>query len=240
MVKVGAMLKEKEKVLFARWKEERGYKYFISDGILDEDEWNRQTYKILFVLKEANWENGNADLCEFLLSESSPSYWKTWNNVARWAKALLEQGDYPRSVSKADKSYWLRKVATMNLKKVGGDAVAENETIREYAEKDRRYLKEQIELYNPDIIICCGRGNGKNADILHDIVSDSSQVSEWKEPITDKKYNYFVAKIDGKQVPIVSFYHPQMRGGHDKFKRHYEEMIEIGQIMKAKYTKEER
>lgn len=232
------MIKEQEKELFARWKTERGYKYFISDGIIDESEWNKQSCKILFVLKEANWENGNADLCEFLLSESSPSYWKTWNNVARWTKALLERGEYPRYVSKSDKSYWLRKVAVMNLKKVGGDAVAENETIREYAEKDKVYLKKQIELYNPDIIICCGRGVGKNADILHDIVFDSSQVSEWQEPITKSKYNYFVASISNKKVPIVSFYHPQMRGGHEKFKRHYEEMIEIGEILKSKYTTE--
>lgn len=230
------MLKEKEKELFSRWKAERGYNYFITDGILDEAEWNKQKYKILFVLKEANWENGNGDLCEFLLSESSSSYWKTWNNVARWTKALLEQGEYPRYVSKSDKSFWLRKVAAMNLKKVGGDAVAEDETIREYAEKDKTYLKEQIELYYPDIIICCGRGEGKNADILHDIVFDSSQVSEWQEPITEKKYNYFVAIIDGKQIPVVSFYHPQMRGSHDKFMRRYEEMIEIGKILKAKYN----
>lgn len=232
------MLKEKERELFLRWKLERGYQYFISDGILDEAEWNKQKYKILFVLKEANWENGNADLCEFLLSESSSSYWKTWNNVARWTKALIEQGEYPRYVSKADKSFWLRKVAAMNLKKVGGDAVAEDETIREYAKKDRLYLKEQIELYCPDIIICCGRGNGKNADILHDIVFDSSQVSAWQEPITDNMYNYFIAAIDIKKVPVVSFYHPQIRGGHDKFRRYYEEMIKIGKIMKLKYKLE--
>ena len=226
------MLKEREKELFSRWKTERGYQYFISDGILDEEEWNRQNYKILFVLKEANWENSNADLCEFLLSESSSSYWKTWNNVARWTKALLKGGEYLRYVSKSDKSYWLRKVAAMNLKKVGGDAVAEDETIREYAEKDKKYLKEQIELYNPDIIICCGRGIGKNADILHDIVFDSSQVSDWKEPITLSNYNYFIASISNKQVPVVSFYHPQMRGNHEMFKKRYDEMISIANFFK--------
>lgn len=229
------MLKEKEFELFSRWRKERGYEYFISDGILDEIEWNKQDYKILFVLKEANWKNGNADLCEFLLSEKSASYWRTWNNVARWTKALLEQGEYPRYVSKSDKSYWLRKVAVINLKKIGGNAVAKKEVIREYAERDRVYLKEQIELYSPDIIICCGRGTGKNADILHDIVFDLSQVSEWKEPITKQEYNYFVANIDNKQVPVVSFYHPQMRGDHDEFMKRYEEMIEIGKILKAKY-----
>lgn len=230
------MLKEKEMKLFSKWRIERKYKYFISDGIMDEVEWNKQAYKILFVLKEANWENGDEDLCKFLLSEKSSSYWKTWNNVARWTKALIEQGEYPRYVSKSDKSYWLRKIAVMNLKKVGGSSIADDALIREYAENDKVYLKEQIELYNPDIIICCGRGTGKNADILHDIVFDLSQVSEWKEPITKQQYNYFVATISGKQVPVVSFYHPQMRGGHDKFMSRYNEMIEIGELLKSKYS----
>ena len=65
------MLKEKELELFSRWRKERKYEYFISDGILDEIEWNKQDYKILFVLKEENWKNANEDLCEFLLSEKS-------------------------------------------------------------------------------------------------------------------------------------------------------------------------
>ena len=230
------MLKQQEKELFARWITKRNYKYFISDGISDEKEWSNQKYKILFVLKEANWENDNADLCEFLLSECSSTYWKTWNNIARWAKALLEKGEYPRYVIKSDKSYWIRKIAFMNLKKAGGDAVAENETIREYATADKAFLKEQIELYEPDIIICCGRGVGKNADILHDIVFEKSQVSLWQEPLTESRYNYFVADIGNKQVPVVDFYHPQMRGGHDKFKKRYEEMIAIGEFLKNKYN----
>ena len=61
-----------------------------------------------------------------------------------------------------------------------------------------------------------------------------SQVSEWKEPITERKYNYFIANIANKQVPVVSFYHPQIRGNHDKFMKLYEEMIEIGKVLKAK------
>lgn len=227
-------IKEKERTLFEEWKIKQEHPYFISDGVLDEEEWKRQSCKVLFVLKEANWENANADLCDFLLSESSSSYWKTWNNVARWTKAILEGGAYPRRVSKADKTYWLRKVAAMNLKKVGGDAVAENDTIYSSAERDSAYLKRQIELYEPDIIICCGRGNGKNADILHDVIFEKDEVSEWKEPIL--QYNYFLATINEKKnIPVVSFYHPQMRGGHDLFEKRYEEMKILAKELRIKY-----
>lgn len=227
-------IKEKEQVLFSAWKEKQGYEYFISDGVFNEEELNKQKYRILFVLKEANWENATADLCELLLSEKSSGYWKTWNNIARWTKAILEGGDYPRYVSKSDKTYWLKKIIAMNLKKVGGDEHAENETIYSFAQNDRVYLKQQIELYNPDIIICCGRGTGKNADILHDVVFEKDEVSDWQEPIL--KYNYFLAKVNNKEnVPVVSFYHPQMRGSHQLFEKRFEEMKYIATQLKERY-----
>ena len=227
-------IKEKEQVLFSAWKEKQGYEYFISDGVFNEEELNKQKYRILFVLKEANWENATADLCELLLSEKSSGYWKTWNNIARWTKAILEGGDYPRYVSKSDKTYWLKKIIAMNLKKVGGDEHAENETIYSFEQNDRVYLKQQIELYNPDIIICCGRGTGKNADILHDVVFEKDEVSDWQEPIL--KYNYFLAKVNNKEnVPVVSFYHPQMRGGHQLFEKRFEEMKYIATQLKERY-----
>lgn len=122
----------------------------------------------------------------------------------------------------------------MNLKKVGGDAVAENDTIYTYAQQDKKYLKRQIELYEPDIIICCGRGNGKNADILHDVVFEKDEVSEWKEPIL--QYNYFLATVNEKKnIPVVSYYHPQMRGGHELFKKRYEEMVYLSRVLKEMY-----
>lgn len=226
-------IKERERLLFEEWREKQGYPCFMSDGVFDEEEWNKQTYKILFVLKEANWENGNVDLCEYLLSEPKSSYWKTWNNIARWTKAILEGGEYLHSVSKADKSYWLRKIAAINLKKVGGGSVAENDKIYSYAESDREFIKRQIELYTPDIIICCGRGNGKNADILHDVIFSENEVSEWQEPIS--QYNYFYVTINGKRdIPVVSFYHPQMRGNHELFKKRYEEMKLLAQKLRKK------
>ncbi len=72
-------------------------------------------------------------------------------------------------VTKKDKIYWLRKITTINLKKIGGGSAAQDKIIHDYAKKDRVFIKRQIELYKPDIIICCGRGKGKNADILHAI-----------------------------------------------------------------------
>ena len=222
-------LEQMQADLFERWKSEKGYTLFISDGIFDTKTWQSQALKVLYVLKEANWEGGCPEkgLCNYLLSEESPTYWKTWNNIARWSKALLEGGDYPSEVTKQDKTKWMKRIAFLNLKKIGGGSVAVNQEIESFAISDKQYIKEQIELCDPDIIICCGRGNGKNADLLYYKVFEGVGCSEWKQ--TPNKYNYFDLKLPNsvKTIPVISFYHPQMRGGHEKFKLRYEDMLMI-------------
>lgn len=220
-------IKEQEKRLFDRWKSSRKYQYFIADGVFDETEWLRQERKILFVLKEANWKNESVDMCEWVMSEKSPTYWKSWNNIARWTKALLEGGEYPRRVSRADKTFWLKKTAFLNLKKPGGSARSSDKEIRDYARKDAGFIREQIGLYTPDIIICCGRGEGKNADILYEYVFAGDTLSRWQEPIGI--YNYYFVKLNGeeKQIPVVSFYHPQIIGSHGLFEKRYQDMLHI-------------
>ncbi len=222
-------LRKKEDELFERWKIESDYKSFIKDGVFKPDQWKVEPYKITFILKEANWEGGNVDLKEWLLSEESQTYWKTWNNVVRWTKAILEGGEYPKYISKADKTFWLSKISFINLKKVGGDSVAENNTIREYAIRDSKLILEQLNIYKPDFIVCCGRGNGKNADLLYEeILTDKSS---WQEPIDG--FNYFYTQFKGKEktTPVISFYHPQRIASHQTYENWYNSMKKIASIL---------
>ncbi len=224
-------IKDQEQQLFVKWRKERNYAYFMRDGLFCEEEWNKQATKILYVLKEANWENGDTDLCEYLLSEVSSTYWRTWNNIVRWSQAIRVGGDYPSKVTKADKTKCLKTIAALNIKKVGGDSQADDEEIRQYGESDAKYIREQIELYQPDLIICCGRGDGKNADILYNYVFFNK--TEWQPQIAG--HNYFLCKlVSGKQIPVISFRHPQIRGGHKAWRKSYEIMQEIGVELNAK------
>lgn len=225
------MIKEKEKLLFKSWKEERSYTSFWEDGLFDEEEWNKQTIKILYVLKEANWENGNGDLCDYLLSEKSSNYWRTWNNIVRWTQAIRYGSKYQKHITKADKTKCLRTIAALNMKKVGGDASANDEEIRDFGKRDAKFINQQIELYQPDIIVCCGRGTGKNADILHDYVLTSA--SEWQEPI--ETYYYFLCTLEsGKTIPVLSFRHPQIRGGHTVFEKTYNDMLTVVEELRSR------
>lgn len=225
------MIKEQEQQLFDTWKKQRNYKSFLTDGLFDEHEWNKQEIKILYVLKEANWENANDDLCSLLLSEKSSNYWRTWNNIVRYTQAIRDGGSYQRTINKADKTKCLKTIAAMNIKKVGGDSSANDEEIRQFGINDASFLEQQIELYQPDIIVCCGRGKGKNADILHDYVL--SKVSDWQTPIGT--YNYFLCALKTKKtIPVISFRHPQMRGGHVAFEKSYNDMIMIATELKKR------
>ena len=226
------MIKEKERELFKKWRSERKYSSFMADGLFDEETWIEQDIKILYVLKEANWENGDTDLCEYLLSEPRRSgYWRTWNNITRWTQAIRYGGEYQRQVTKADKTVCLKTIAALNIKKVGGDAQAEDQEILGYGIADAEYINQQIELYQPDIIVCCGRGTGKNADILHDYVLP--HVSEWQPPIG--KHNYFLCTfVTGKEVSVISFRHPQIRGGHKEFEKSFLDMKNIANELRRR------
>ncbi len=219
----------REENLFLKWQNARKYPAFTLDGVFDEETYNKQEVKILYILKEANWKECNfvLNLKEWLLSEKSSTYWKTWNNIARWTQALQIGGDYISAISKKDKTYWLRKIAFLELKKVPGGASSSDDEIAEYAKNDSEFLKCQIMIYNPDIIICCGRGNGKNADLLYEYVFDDVEKSKWSQKPAANKYNYFFAIINGKEIPVVSFVHPQMRGGHKKYLEYYNGMKAI-------------
>lgn len=139
-------LREKEYELFKKWKMDQKYDTFVNDGVFSPEQWEKEKIKIIFFMKEPNWE-GDGDLIEWILSEKSPTYWKTWNNIARWTKALLEGGDYLKSVDKKEKTYWLSRVGFINIKKVGGGSKSDNDVIREYAKDDSKFLFEQLNLY---------------------------------------------------------------------------------------------
>ena len=51
-------------------------------------------------------------------------------------------------VTKKDKTYWLRKIATINLKKIGGGSAAQDKIIHDYAKKDRVFINDKLNYIN--------------------------------------------------------------------------------------------
>jgi len=58
------------------------------------------------------------------------------------------------------------------LKKTPGGANADMSEIRKWATENKDIIKNQISEIDPDIIIACGKGSGKTAYILSDILGN--------------------------------------------------------------------
>lgn len=219
----------------------KNYAPFVDDGIFDPKSFSTQKNKILFVLKEAHWENGRPgqreDLCSILLNKDGGS-WKSWNNIARWSKAILDNGNYPENISCKERHNTLRRIAAINLKKHAGGAYANGKSLIEFACDDAAFLKRQIDEIAPNIIICCGYSQPKsNAEILYENVLFPNNNPEWKTIQTTQKKIWF---FEYQNIPVVSFYHPMCNKGqngirgHELFKLRFLQMKEIANYFRVK------
>lgn len=217
------MIKEQEKRLFEHWQTERGYPSFIADGVFDEKLWTAEPLKLTFVLKEANWRNGNVDLCKWVL-DNTP--WKTWNNIARWTKGMLEGGDYPAYLSVEERNRLLSRVSFLNLKKTGGGSRTDSRELRVYAHADAPYIRKQLLLYKPDVIVCCGKwivADSLEKEVLQrpDLPGPFLPAQDW-EGWDGAPCCY--TRFPGKErlTPVISFRHPEKRySGHVQWRAWY-------------------
>ena len=125
---------------------------FNTDGIVDYERWAALPggKHIVVLLKETNALSGS--LVDFLSHGGSKTYYRTWNNVARWINMVLN-GTYWKFVPKSALDDMVRNIAVINLKKCSGSAHASTKAVRQAARQDADRLKRQIQLYEPDIIL---------------------------------------------------------------------------------------
>jgi hypothetical protein len=130
------------------------------DGIVDVPGYTGARIQILFLLKEVNLQSDldAFDLCEFCRNGARP---QTWDNIARWSQGILQlekdftwaelsQGNEVRRLE------YLKKICAVNVKKTAGGHTANNLLIAERVGSDSDLLRQQLDIYQPDIIVCCG------------------------------------------------------------------------------------
>jgi len=229
--------------LFEKWKNLYKINAFIRDGIVDSEHYD--TPHVLFVLRDMNCQY-ERDLCADLRRDGSG--WKTWNNIGRWTKALLDgAAEYPKEMSTQDRVNQLKRVAVMNLKKEGGTSRTAGTDLLQAVQTQHEMIREELCLCNPDIIICCGltaSGILGNATLLKSHVFQSS--TEWesfRSKTFDREWWYYFAEVNGKQVPVISFCHPQVtnlegaRGHDDLFEPLYRDMLCVREMFLASMEK---
>lgn len=190
-------IKAEQDMLFEEWKKECDK--FIPDGVVDEDAYKNSKYKILYLLKEVNGGE-DWDLSEYIKGGGRPA---TWDNIARWTEGILNlDTDYDWSYlgkeNEKRRIDYLKKICAVNVKKTSGTYVSNGKLIDESTKKNKEFLKKQIDIYEPDIVICCGT-SGAYSEIYE--VNNS----EWK--YTHRGIPYL--KDDNRIV--ISYLHPMAR-----------------------------
>lgn len=198
-------MRKKEEILFFKWKEKR--QKFVPDGIVDEIKYNASYKKVLYILKEVNGgkeRDSNWDLRDFLRKGGRK---QTWDNIALWQYGInnlsqnLNWNILKSKISiKNFRKTQLESIAAINLKKEPGGHTAKNNLIWDYSWKDKELLKEQISIYKPEIIVCCGTGA---------IVKEHQLIEKFENWKTSScGIEFFITKNNSV---IINYCHPEAR-----------------------------
>ena len=138
---------------------------FLPDGIIDEVQFSAAPKKILFIAKEANWHEPDAE--RDFPSPVTSSFWhrevafgrtpKTQfsNRLSLLANAIMNSDKQNYTVVDKDHTV-LQSIAVINLNKRGGYSYCVWNTLNTYVKKYQDFIRKQISLISPDLIVCCG------------------------------------------------------------------------------------
>lgn len=201
-----------------RWMSERpNYKAFSHDGVLSSnpDDYFEADVRIMFLLKEApaglyaSTSKIDAGMIRGIDATSkskgnSPNFWKLlgmWTYVIDAVSCGVEPdlSDFYGFHNKG--GYPLSNVAYVNLKKGNGRSYSTWSDLKRYAGNDRDFLNEQIEMLDPDVIVCCGTYR-----VYAELVCDGE--------IPPGSQNVPVRNIDNGRI-VIDWPHPSRRCSPD-------------------------
>lgn len=214
--------------LFERWSAEKPCNIFMKDGIVCEENYEG----VLYILKDVN--NAKPDELNDMRIDVQESCdgGRTWFNVARWTSALLdgksfEQFEYDKKLAygKDDHTFQhvqMRRAAVVNLKKEAGKSCANDNEINRFACEHKEYLREEIEICDPKMIVVCGVGIFKGAkNVLGNLVPIQKERPKFE---LAQNWEIATATLNGKTFPVVQFRHPSTGCNKEKS---YNDMLKI-------------
>jgi hypothetical protein len=141
--------------------------FFNVDGIVDTQHWNDAPVKVMILNRETNaieppdYTNGLYSIPDAIQRSSRGKTGWTRGNTLRvsgqWAYGILNHqgGTYPlHKEAKRNAFIAPLSIAYVNLRKTNGGAVANLKVLERDTAHYADLLKEQIELINPDVVIC--------------------------------------------------------------------------------------
>lgn len=132
----------------------------VPDGPVDPVRYAKASPRILWILREVHDQDATRwRLNEFLnldeQFETYPRRWSTYGFVAKASQALLKRWRELATGPAEDARDALRDIAVINLKKVGGGSSIDGQFGAQTADW-LPYLSQQLDLLEPEIVICGG------------------------------------------------------------------------------------
>lgn len=185
---------------------------FICDGIVDKTVWDKKKPKILFVLKSSGYvgdkHRRNMTFSMYLKEYFSSDLW----TVGEWAKGMLMTDEnslcHPfEQRCEYDLNRW-REISVLFIKKEirGGLGKPNPDLIDLYAKNDRYEIRKEIEIIDPDIVVCCSTFRTL-LSVLYDkrIVSIANP---HKDEITQSLNWCYKLPINGKDKLFIDYVEP--------------------------------
>lgn len=184
---------------------------FKKDGIINEDLFDNQKKKVLFICKEPNDPTQTEG--DFRTWWQQKLYGIHAHRVGAWSHGILNGFPDIQNISRDDKMSGLSKIAYLNLKKIGGAGNSNISEICMYAKQIRHELIDQITIINPDIII-----GGVSSFKVWDSLFGRSDMTE----ISETGFLW-------RNKHVLHFYHPSARKSnlflYEELKRRLEGLI---------------
>lgn len=225
--------------LFEEWEEKGDFEIFCRDGIVDEMNYDNQEIKVLYILKDLHLDEEckgflhqiNCHCIDIRKEGLEDGVGRTWNPLALWAKAWTDAKpqryeDIEEGISNKEelRKKYIPRVAFLNIKKEAGEASVADETIEVYLKDEQNvaFLKREIKLCSPDVIIVCGVN-------LYDGFVKAIDAEKGKElcELSEKRKLYYL-KNASKEIPVIQFRHPSRSGAYDKT---YTDMLKIREFV---------
>jgi len=182
--------------------------------------WSKSEKRIVFLLKDTNG-NPKQDYRAWLAHQNELEIThKFFKSIALWLFGIInidQNGNYPKFEDAFNginltKTFDKETFAIVNCKKESGKGSIRNSTLYDYVDKFGSYLKKQIEILNPNIIICGGSG------VIIKIVKNTI----YPELEFEKRNNWIHYNFE-KKIILIDSYHPSARISYE---RSYNGMME--------------
>jgi hypothetical protein len=195
---------QREDELFRGWRHSRKYDSFVIDGAPCPSAFLSSRVRTVIILKDINAPDvhGDFDLRRQLATD--PDRW--WRTVANWCAAmspLCSSKPIPWSnLNQLSIKECLEPFAFIQLKKTAGGGSVSMDTLREYARSDAEKIQEQLRIYQPEVIVCCGVGDILKTDVLNG--------APWEQ--TDRGIRYSkLTLFDNPPTFLIDYMHPSVR-----------------------------